>query len=222
MNSFKKIALALLAFLAVPAAADYYGRTTKPHGHSSNSDGGILGNFYSTGRVGVSTVTIPSVGTAFIVGNGTATFNTDGNITFGRFSRFRARQTSDQPTTSGSDFLVTWATTDFDTLTEFSGSQIFTAKLAGYYEACASVRWSGSGAGARTLRICKNNSSAAVNNLQINEGPSIAGDFHQTLCGVIGLAAADTLRVIVNQTSGSALSVLGSDTNQYFSVWRIP
>lgn len=221
MKIFKSALFLSVLLLAGAARADYWGKGTRPHGHTSQTDGGVLGNFYSSGRVGVSTNTTPAAGTAFVVGNGTATFFTDGNVTFGKYSRFRVRITASQGTTSGVFYHLQFGTTDWDTLTEFNTPYQFVAKLAGWYEACSVIQWAASGAGSRWHEIRRNDSTAAAD---------VVGDFSSsfgasgqtnTVCGIFNLAAGDNLSVYVKQDSGSALSILNSGYES-LSVWRIP
>lgn len=49
----RKIAIFLfaLALAGAAARADYYGRTNRPHGHTTASDGGVLGNVSVTGTL---------------------------------------------------------------------------------------------------------------------------------------------------------------------------
>lgn len=63
MNRFnmKKIialkALALFLACSMPAAAQYYGGALKPHGHTKNSDGGVITNLTITGKLSATGVT---------------------------------------------------------------------------------------------------------------------------------------------------------------------
>lgn len=52
MKTWPKLAALLALLLAAPLArADYYGKSNRPHGHTTATDGGLLGNVSITGNL---------------------------------------------------------------------------------------------------------------------------------------------------------------------------
>lgn len=106
------------------------------------------------------------------------------------------------------DTLVSWNTTDWDTM---PGGQAqasatgLTVRAPGLYLVEAMWPWAGNANGRRAVKITLNNTSSAGTVLARAE-PANAWDNISQISGVLNLAAGNVLRLLVTQDSGGALN----------------
>jgi len=101
---------------------------------------------------------------------------------------------------NGGNHLINWTGESFDTAGVHSAASPsrFTAPVAGIYEVNASIAWSGSTAGARTMRVLRNGVAVARSRVV----PTINDELDQPLSAMVALGAGQYLELEVNQTSG--------------------
>jgi hypothetical protein len=120
-----------------------------------------------------------------------------------------AGRTTNQTIATGTDTTVVFNSSVVDRMAEFdTGTGIFTAKKPGDYRISATVYWAT--AVAASIQIIKNSSSVAL-----CEFPSMASNF---ISGFANLARGDTIKIVVNQGSGSNKDLYGGTIYNHLEI----
>jgi hypothetical protein len=147
--------------------------------HPTGAAGGDLTGAYPSPRLAGGAVSASSIGTIPLVG---ATTNANQGIP------------------NGGNHLIDWSTDTFDTASMHvsSAPTRFTAPIAGIYEVDASVAWSGSNAGSRTVRVLRNGTPVFRDRVV----PTLGEELDQSVHGMLVLGVGQFVELSVNQTSG--------------------
>lgn len=133
-------------------------------------------------------------------------------------TRSSAQVTAQPITTGGTVKAVLWDTETQDLTglhSTASNTDLITIAVPGIYLVTANIEWQGNVTGLRQVLIVKN--GASVSNGDLRTPPS-GNNFEMAYSRPLRLAAGDTLRVNVFQTSGVSLDVTANST---FSAVRI-
>lgn len=124
----------------------------------------------------------------------------------------RLERGTTQSIANATDTFITWPTEVFDTDGMYTAtSDTITAQTAGIYQVNVCMTFDSNGTGVRVLSLCKNTVLATDGTKRIASvtQSSLTNGAQGILCcsTIIELAATDTIKAHVYQTSGGALNI---------------
>lgn len=128
-------------------------------------------------------------------------------------------------TTSGTIYLLSWDTEDWDIGTMHTGSgSAVTVPANGRYEIRAQISWAANATGVRALYLRKNAAGSSAGGtllLQLAHATSASGIEGVFTSKHVQLLAGETIELFGQQTSGGSLNTNGLSTNCFLQVNQV-